>query len=79
MIVDEIFEMDKTGKLKLFLRTGVISLKVKCYYDIYRRYEVELKANKHLKDCIMQSVSNTANAFNVSDDTVFRAKKLMTR
>ena len=79
MIADEIEYMDKNGKLKLFLKAGVIPVRVKCQYDIYRHYERELRLNKDRKDKIMQSVCNTSSAFKISDPTVFRAIKIMTR
>ncbi|MES2397942.1 MAG: hypothetical protein V4549_18160 [Bacteroidota bacterium] len=78
MIADEIQEMDKSGKLKRFLKAGVIPVKVKFHYDIFRNYQAELEANKECKDCIMISVSNTATIFSVHDNTVRNAIKSMT-
>ena len=79
MIADDIQEMDKNGKLKTFLKAGVIPVKVKVYYDIFRHYQTELKANEKCKNCVTQSVSNTAVTFQVCDQTVYNAIKSMTK
>lgn len=78
MIADEIEILDKTGKLKMFLRAGVIPVKVKCQFDIYNYYKNELEKNKKLNSVKMRSADNTANAFKISTPTVWRAIKLMT-
>lgn len=78
MIADEIKELDKSGKLKVLLRAGIIPVKVKCQFDIYNYFQVELFNNRNLKDSKMQSAENTATAFKVGTRTVWRAVKLMT-
>lgn len=77
MIADEIQELDKSGKLKLFLKAGVIPVRVKCQYDIFQFYKKELDKNVRCNDCIMQSISNTSEIFKVSERTVYTAIKAM--
>lgn len=78
MIYDEIKELEKTGKLKEYLRLGIVSLKLKSYYDIYISYLEELEKNKGEKDGKMQSLSNIATDFKVCDRVVYNAINLMT-
>ncbi len=77
MIADELREMDQSGQLKRLLKSGVIPVKVKIYYDIYRRYEIEYSQNLKCKNRVMQSVTNTSDAVKVCESTVFKAIKLM--
>jgi len=77
MIFDEINELEKKGVLKLFLKTGIISVRVKCQYDIYAYYKNEIVNNKALKCCISQSITNTADAFKISERHVYNAIKTM--
>lgn len=77
MVADEIKVMDESGQLKRFLKAGIVSIKVKAYYDMYRHYENELEANKKCSDCILQSTTNTSIVFNVCEKTVQRAIKAM--
>lgn len=78
MIVNDIQKLNDSGDLKRFLKAGIISIKVKAYYDIYGHYLSELEANKDCKDCKMQSISNTGLVFGVCDVTVYKAIKTMT-
>jgi len=77
MIADELSELDKKGKLKLLLRAGVIPVKVKCQFDIYNYFQVELFNNRNLKHYKTQSAFNTAEVFKVDIRTVWRAVKIM--
>lgn len=77
MIVNEIKYLDDSGKLKMFLKAGVISIKIKVFYDIYNHYKKEFESNKGRSDRKMMSIENTSNALNVCDRTVYRAIKLM--
>lgn len=79
MIADELQELDKNGKLKMFLKAGIISVKVKCHYDIFRFYQNEMEANKKCNSCKMTSISNTAEMFRVCEKTVFNAISSMTK
>lgn len=77
MIVSKIIQLEKSGDLKLLVSAGVIPVKVKYYYDIYRHYEKELDKNRLCNNCIMQSISNTSVEFKANERTVYRAIKMM--
>jgi hypothetical protein len=75
MIVDELKKLQEENRLKLLVSKGIIPVKVLTQYEIYLYYLQELERNRRAKNCIMQSVSNTADKFKVIDRTIFRAIK----
>lgn len=77
MMYEEIKWLEGKGKLKKYLRIGLVSLKHKSYYDIYVSYLVELEKNKKEKDGRMQSISNITTDYRVCERTVYKAINLM--
>ncbi|CAB4152351.1 hypothetical protein UFOVP606_6 [uncultured Caudovirales phage] len=75
MIINELKELADSGKLKLYVSKGIIPVKIMTQYNIYLYYLIELEINRREKNCVMQSVSNTADKFKCVDMTVFRAIK----
>lgn len=75
MIADELRDLKNSGKLKQFISVGIIPVRVSTQLDIYDNYLNELDKNRKLNDCIMISITNTANNLKCSDRTVYRAIK----
>jgi ATP sulfurylase len=63
------------SRLKELVSTGIVPIKVLTYFEIYQFYLEELEKNRREKNCVMQSVSNTAEEFRILERTVFRAIK----
>jgi hypothetical protein len=71
--LDQITELTASGQLTDLFRNGLIGYKTLLYRDIYFRVGV----NDALGFSQVQSVSNVADEFNVSERTVWRAIKFM--
>ena len=77
MIVDKIKKLKETGLYPCLVKGGVISLTVNVYFEMYERYQVRLKVNQNLKNCIMQSITDVADEFKYSERTVRKAIDFM--
>lgn len=75
MIADELNELKKSGKLKKFVACGIIPVEVNMYFEIYNYYLSDMKKCKPCK--VTQSVTNTADAFKVSEFTVYKSLRIM--
>lgn len=75
MILDEINELEKSGKLKRLIKGGVIPLKVLVYRDIYFEYRKNLEVYNSRMDALVI----TCDEMKVKENTVYRAKNMMER
>ncbi len=75
MILDEINELEKSGKLKRLIKGGVIPLKVLVYRDIYFEY----RKNLEIYNSSMDALVITCDEMKVKENTVYRAKNMMER
>ena len=71
MILDEINELEKSGKLKRLIKGGIIPLKVLVYRDIYFEYRKNLEVYNSRMDALVI----TCDEMKVKENTVYRAKK----
>lgn len=65
------------NKLKVLVSSGIIPVKVSTQLDIYCFYLQELDKNRKEKNCVIQSISNTAEEFKITDRSVYRAIKFI--
>lgn len=66
------------GTLKQLINSGFMSPKILMYRNIYNDYLVNKQVNQSkCKDCVMLSVTMTADKFKVSEKTVIRARDIM--
>ena len=75
MILDELNELEKSGKLKRLIKGGIIPLKVLVYRDIYFEY----RKNLSVYNSRMDSLVITCDEMKVKENTVYRAKNMMER
>ena len=75
MILDEINELEKSGKLKRLIKGGIIPLKVLVYRDIYFEYRKNLSVYNSRMDALVI----TCDVMKVKEHTVYRAKNMMER
>ncbi len=71
--LEQITELTRTGQLTDLFRNGLIGYKTLLYRDIYCRVGV----NDALGFSQVQSVTNVADEFGVSERTIYRAIKFM--
>ena len=66
---------DGNSMLKKLISLGIVPVNVHTKFEMYKYYLIELDNNRKQRDCVLQSISNTADKFNVCDKTVKRAIK----
>jgi len=74
MISQQIKYLKDLGVYNDLVKVGVIPIKVNYFFEIYNYYNVRLVVNKGL---VMQSLTDTSDAFKCSESTVKRAIKMM--
>ena len=75
MILDELNELEKSGKLKILVRGEVIPRKILVYRDIYFEYRKNLSVYNSRMDALVI----TCDVMKVKEHTVYRAKNMMER
>lgn len=74
MIVDELEKLIESGTFKKLVNAGIVSVKVKMQYDIYKRY---CEISKVKTANVREIVWDVSDEFKVSESTVFLALKIM--
>ncbi|NQY41952.1 MAG: hypothetical protein HRT87_01195 [Legionellales bacterium] len=75
--VIELKKLKDNGTLDFLLKNGFIPFKVLHYLNIYDYYNHRLEANKHLNDTISQTLFDSADQFNCSEQTIRYALKAL--
>lgn len=72
-VKEQIDFLKEEGLYNKMLKSGLLSLKVDLYYEIYKKYNEYLKEDLPKMDC----ATFTAEDFKVSESTVFNALNFM--
>jgi hypothetical protein len=76
-MIEEIKELKELGIYSKLLRKGMLPSKINYHFEMYTQFQVRMIVNCGKKNCKTLSISETSDAFNCCERSVWNAIKTM--